>query len=102
VADTDSRAGSKSSLNTSTLFRTMLIGIPLQHCAHAAGSSHSPASQGSTPRAVAYPLGFDSIVGQIFDRLMYCDHIERDGEGLFQRACENDREGVVARRNCDP
>ena len=33
---------------------------------------------------------------------MYCDHIERDGEGLFQRACENDREGVVAKRNCDP
>ena len=33
---------------------------------------------------------------------MYCDHIERDGEGLFQRACENDGEGVVAKRNCDP
>ena len=41
-------------------------------------------------------------MGHICDHLMYCDHIERDGEGLFQRACENDGEGVVAKRNCDP
>jgi ATP-dependent DNA ligase len=33
---------------------------------------------------------------------MYCDHIERDGENLFGLACENDLEGVVAKRKFHP
>jgi len=30
-------------------------------------------------------------------RLLYCDHIDADGEGLFRLACEHDLEGVVAK-----
>jgi hypothetical protein len=33
---------------------------------------------------------------------MYCDHVERDGESLFRLVCENDLEGVVAKRKFDP
>jgi hypothetical protein len=33
---------------------------------------------------------------------LYCDHIDGDGEGLFQLACQHDLEGVVAKRNSDP
>ena len=35
------------------------------------------------------------------DRLLYCDHIDRDGEALFRLACENDLEGIVAKRKPD-
>lgn len=31
------------------------------------------------------------------ERLLYCDHIEGDGEALFRLACEQDLEGVVAK-----
>jgi ATP-dependent DNA ligase len=34
--------------------------------------------------------------------LMYCDHVEDDGEQLFQLACKNDLEGIVAKRKFDP
>ena len=30
-------------------------------------------------------------------RLLYCDHILQDGEGLFRLACEHDLEGIVAK-----
>jgi len=33
---------------------------------------------------------------------MYCDHIERDGENRFRLACENDLEGIVAKRTFYP
>jgi bifunctional non-homologous end joining protein LigD len=36
------------------------------------------------------------------ERLLYCDHIDADGEGLFRLACENDLEGIVAKRKSDP
>ena len=36
------------------------------------------------------------IVPKRGERLLYCDHIERDGEGLFRLACENDFAGIVA------
>ncbi len=36
------------------------------------------------------------------ERLLYCDHIEGDGHGLFRLACEHDLEGVVAKRKLDP
>lgn len=35
-------------------------------------------------------------------RLLYCDHIEGDGEGLFRLACENDLEGIVAKHKYAP
>jgi bifunctional non-homologous end joining protein LigD len=43
-----------------------------------------------------------SILPKDSERLMYCDHIERDAESLFRVACENDLEGVVAKRKFDP
>jgi bifunctional non-homologous end joining protein LigD len=43
-----------------------------------------------------------SILPKDSERLMYCDHVERDGESLFRLACENDLEGVVAKRKFDP
>jgi len=36
------------------------------------------------------------------ERLLYCDHIETDGQGLFQLACQHDLEGIVAKRKSDP
>jgi bifunctional non-homologous end joining protein LigD len=30
--------------------------------------------------------------------LLYCDHIDGDGEGLFRLACEHDLEGLVGKR----
>jgi bifunctional non-homologous end joining protein LigD len=36
------------------------------------------------------------------ERLLYCDYIEGDGEGLFRLACEHDLEGIVAKRKSDP
>jgi bifunctional non-homologous end joining protein LigD len=36
------------------------------------------------------------------ERLLYCDHIDGDGEGLFRLACEHDLEGIVAKRKADP
>jgi bifunctional non-homologous end joining protein LigD len=43
-----------------------------------------------------------SILPARGERLMYCDHVDDDGEGLFRVACENDLEGVVAKRKFDP
>jgi len=43
-----------------------------------------------------------SVVPQEGERLLYCDHVEHDGEGLFRLACDNDLEGIVAKRMFDP
>jgi hypothetical protein len=42
------------------------------------------------------------VVPKRGERLLYCDHIYGDGEGLFRLACENDLEGIVAKRKSDP
>jgi len=36
------------------------------------------------------------------ERLFFCDHLEHDGEGLFNLVCESDLEGIVAKRKFDP
>ncbi len=36
------------------------------------------------------------------ERVLYCDHVEGDGESLFHLACDNDLEGIVAKRKFDP
>lgn len=36
------------------------------------------------------------------ERLLYCDHIDGDGEGLFRLTCEHDREGIVATCKSEP
>ena len=43
-----------------------------------------------------------SIVRNDGDRLLYCDHVEHDGEALFRLACAHDLEGIVAKRKLDP
>lgn len=43
-----------------------------------------------------------SILPANSECIMFCDHVERDGEGLFRLACENDLEGIVAKRKFDP
>lgn len=36
------------------------------------------------------------------ERLLYSDHIDGDGEGLFRLACERDLEGIVAKHQDAP
>jgi bifunctional non-homologous end joining protein LigD len=36
------------------------------------------------------------------ERLLFCDHIETDGEALFRLVCENDLESIVAKRRDAP
>lgn len=43
-----------------------------------------------------------SVVPQRGHRLLYCDHVEDGGERLFQLICEQDLEGIVAKRKVDP
>ena len=47
-------------------------------------------------------LRLRSVVPRRAERLLYCDHVETDGEGLFQLACEHDLEGIVAKRKSYP
>ena len=42
------------------------------------------------------------VVPQQGKRPLYCDHVEGQGERLFQLACKRDREGIVAKRKFDP
>ena len=42
------------------------------------------------------------VVPRLGERLLYCDHVETDGQGLFQLACKYDLEGIVAKRKSDP
>jgi bifunctional non-homologous end joining protein LigD len=42
------------------------------------------------------------IVPRKAERLLYCQHIERDGEALFRLACEHDLEGIVAKYKSAP
>jgi len=42
------------------------------------------------------------VVPKRGERLLYCDHVEGEGEGLFRLACKNDFEGIVAKRRGDP
>jgi bifunctional non-homologous end joining protein LigD len=43
-----------------------------------------------------------SILPAGSERVLYCDHVEHDGESLFRLARENDLEGIVAKRKFDP
>jgi len=37
------------------------------------------------------------LIGRRESRLLYLDHLERDGSGLYGKACEFDLEGIVAK-----
>ena len=38
------------------------------------------------------------LIGRRHSRLLYLDHLETNGSGLFRKACELDLEGIVAKR----
>jgi len=42
------------------------------------------------------------LIQRASQQLLYCDHVEGDGEGLFRLACENDLEGIVAKERYAP
>jgi bifunctional non-homologous end joining protein LigD len=43
-----------------------------------------------------------AVVPRDSERLLYCDHVQQHGEGLFRLACEHDLEGIVAKRRHAP
>ncbi len=47
-------------------------------------------------------LRLHALVPTQSERLLYCDHIDGNGEGLFRLACEHDLEGIVAKRKSNP
>src|SRR5581483_7639838 len=47
-------------------------------------------------------LRLHAVVPKRGERLLYCDHVDEDGEALFRLACEHDLEGIVAKRKSDP
>jgi bifunctional non-homologous end joining protein LigD len=47
-------------------------------------------------------LRLRAVVPRRTERLLYCDHVEHDGEGLFRLCCEHDLEGIVAKRKGHP
>ena len=42
------------------------------------------------------------VVPKLGERLLFCDHIEENGEALFELACMRDLEGIVVKRKGDP
>jgi len=47
-------------------------------------------------------LRLQAVMPKRAQRLLYCDHIDADGQGLFRLACDHDLEGIVAKRKSDP
>jgi len=47
-------------------------------------------------------LRLRAVVPKRGERLLYCDHVEQHGEGIFRLVCEHDLEGIVAKRKFDP
>ncbi len=47
-------------------------------------------------------LRLRALVPKVGERLLYCDHVAGNGEGLFRLACEHDLEGVVAKYRYAP
>ena len=46
--------------------------------------------------------GLRSITPKRGAWLLYCGHVEREGEGFFKLACEHDLEGIVAKHRFSP
>jgi bifunctional non-homologous end joining protein LigD len=47
-------------------------------------------------------LRLHAVVPKRGERLLYCDHIDQDGNGMFRVACEQDLAGIVAKRKSEP
>jgi bifunctional non-homologous end joining protein LigD len=43
-----------------------------------------------------------ALIGNNTQRLLYCEHVETEGEKLFALACKKDLEGIVAKGKYDP
>ena len=54
------------------------------------------------PPLIDRKLRLRAVVPKRGERLLFCDHVEQDGERLFRLACEHDLEGIVAKRKVDP
>jgi hypothetical protein len=77
VGDKGCRGVNRSSRNTSTASPAERGPEPtIQHCSHSACPHHSPASERATPRAVASPLGPESLLGQ--GRVRCCRDDQRE------------------------
>ena|ERR1700730_2885404 len=62
----------------------------------------SGATKGRRSKPVAdRKVRLRSVIPKCDERLLYCDHVEQDSEGLFRLVCENDLEGIVAKRKFD-
>ena len=53
-------------------------------------------------RFAARKLRLRAVVPERRERLLYCDHVVPNGEGLFRLACENDIECIVAKHRNSP
>jgi bifunctional non-homologous end joining protein LigD len=47
-------------------------------------------------------LRLRAAVPENAERLLFCDHVNESGEGLFYLACQNDLEGIVAKHRYAP
>jgi bifunctional non-homologous end joining protein LigD len=47
-------------------------------------------------------LRLHAVMPKRGEHILYCDHIDGDGEALFRLACQHDLEGIVAKRKSDP
>src|ERR1700730_7167427 len=62
----------------------------------------SGATKGRRSKPVAErKVRLRSVIPKCDERLLYCDHVEQDSEGLFRLVRENDLEGIVAKRKFD-
>jgi len=43
-----------------------------------------------------------SVLPTSSEHVLYCDHVQQDGDSLFRLACENDLEGIVAKHRFSP
>src|SRR5579863_1992115 len=43
-----------------------------------------------------------AVLPKLSNNILFCDHVENDGESLFRLACENDLEGIVAKHKYGP
>lgn len=55
---------------------------------------------GTEMQVLAFPLSKRLRLND--NRVLYCDPIDRDGDGLFRLACEYDLQASVAKRKSDP
>ena len=69
------------------------VAFDLLHC-DGQDLKYSPLIERKQRLRAVLPKGSTNVI--------YCDHVETDGESLFRLACENDLEGIVAKHRFGP